>query len=202
MIFPKLNKQGKPTISWSMINLFYQDSFEWWARYVIKKPFEANKWTDFGSKVGEALEHNNFDSFSNLEKVVLAKVERLDKFEEKVVLDLGDFEVVGFIDSASSDFSRIIDYKTGGKDKFHKYVEPDYLQMHIYSCAVRQMYGKAPESAEVHYITREGRDNLKVAYKSPVVIDMDITEELLDETEKVLRLAFEDMSNYYLQKNN
>ena len=104
MIFPKLNKQGKPTISWSMINLFYQDSFEWWARYVIKKPFEANKWTDFGSKVGEALEHNNFDSFSNLEKVVLAKVERLDKFEEKVVLDLGDFEVVGFIDSASSDF--------------------------------------------------------------------------------------------------
>ena len=64
------------------------------------------------------------------------------------------------------------------------------------------MYGKAPESAEVHYITREGRDNLKVAYKSPVVIDMDITEELLDETEKVLRLAFEDMSNYYLQKNN
>ena len=202
MQLPNVNKNGKPYLSWSSIELFYKNTDEWWSRYVDKKPFVPNKWTDFGSKVGQALETGNFENFEPIEQMTLNKVVRLDNFEERVVLDFGDFEIVGFVDSANNDFSHIIDYKTGGQGKEDKYIQPSYLQMHLYACAIRQMYGYAPNFAEVHYITRTGKNDLKVAYKSPIVLQMDIREGVLDKVEDVMFKAFQDISEYYLSRLN
>jgi hypothetical protein len=89
----------------------------------------------------------------------------------------------GYIDTVSKDLSKIIDYKTGGKKKEFTYIKEDYTQLCYYALALKQEYGVLPEVAQVHFIRRSGNlyrgQNLVVAQESPIIIDIDITEERL-----------------------
>jgi hypothetical protein len=83
---PKKDNDGRSYLSYSQIQLFKRDREEYYRRYILNKPFEGNAYTDFGSKVGEALENNCFDSFNENEKETLSKCVRLDEFEKEVKL--------------------------------------------------------------------------------------------------------------------
>ena len=122
---PKKDENGISYLSYSQIQLFKRDKNEYLERYILNKPFLGNAYTDFGSKVGEALETNNFKGFSSQEQRTLNKCTRLDEFEKKVNLDFGDFYVLGYIDTNSKDFNEIIDYKTGGRNKEFQYLEDE-----------------------------------------------------------------------------
>ncbi len=205
---PKKDKYGKSRLSYSQIKCFKENKNDFISRYIIGEPFVSNEYIEFGSKVGEALETNNFNNFHVLEEDILRKVERLDEFEKFVKLDFGGFIIYGYIDSNTNDLSKIIDYKTGGKKKEFIYSKDDYTQLCYYALALKQEYGVTPEVAQVHFIRRAGNlyrgQDLVVAQEDPIVIDIDITEERLKKVYWDTIETAKEIESFYLDylKNN
>lgn len=182
MNLPKKDKDGNPYLSYSQISLFLKNKQEYYDRYVLENPFNGNAYTDFGSKVGEALESNYFSDFSIKEANTLKNCIRLDEFEKEVKLDFGNFYVIGFIDTNTKDYTRIIDYKTGGKGKELQYKSDEYTQLCYYALSLRQMYGITPKKAQVNFITRDGnafRGEKLTVGNDTLLIDVDISYERL-----------------------
>jgi CRISPR/Cas system-associated exonuclease Cas4 (RecB family) len=200
---PKKDKNGKSRLSYSQIKCFKDNKQEFINRYILNEPFVSNAYIDFGSKVGEALETNNFNNFHELEEDILKKVERLDEFEKFVNLDFGGFVMYGYIDTVSKDLNKIIDYKTGGKKKELTYTKEDYTQLCYYALALKQEYGITPKEAQVHFIRRSGNlyrnQPLVVAQEDPIIIDIDITEERLKQVYWETIKVAEDIESFYLE---
>jgi len=205
MNLPKKDKNGNSYLSYSQIALFKRDKSEYFEQYIVGKKFEGNAYTDFGSNVGEALENNNFDKFTKNEYGILKQVTRLDQFERRTILNCDGFYVVGYIDTLKSDYSMIIDYKTGGNKKEFQYLEDDYTQLHLYALSLRQETGITPTSASVEFIRRGGNafrgEKLTVANEPPISIDIDISYERLKKVyNETLRTAKEIESFYSKNK--
>jgi len=183
MELPKKDKYGNGYLSYSQLSLFKRDQQEYFEQYIIGKKFEGNAYTDFGSKVGNSLENNNFDSFESGEAETLRKVVRLDEFERRTMLKYDDFYIVGYIDTNSFDYKKIIDYKTGGNKKESTYMGDDYTQLHLYALSLRQETGVTPIEAKVEFIRRSGNafrgEKLRVANENPISIEIDICYERL-----------------------
>jgi len=182
---PRKDENGVSYLSDSQIKTFLKDREEYKRRYILGEPFEGNAYTEFGLKVGKGIETNNFDAFSPFERNVLKTIPRLDEFEKEIKLDYPKhgFYVKGFIDTNKADYSEIMDYKTGGKDKEKQYSERDYVQLCFYALGLRQQYGITPTSASVCFIRRGGNafknESLFVKVEKPLIIPVDISEERL-----------------------
>lgn len=183
MNLPRKDSEGTPYLSYSQIQLFQRDPAEYRKVYIWNEPFEGNEYTEFGSKVGSAIEKNDFSGFEPGEVEVLKKVTRLDQFEREVRLNYEGFYVKGFIDTNSLDLKKVLDYKTGGKGKDKQYREKNYWQVVIYALAIRQETGITPEYGGVEFITRNGNaffdEPLTVAPVAPIKIQVDLSEENL-----------------------
>lgn len=183
MNLPSKNKHGRPYLSWSQISCFVSDVGEYKRRYIDRIEFEGNAYTDFGSKVGGALESGDFTGFTDCEIRYLSMCERLDLFEYFVSLKYDEFDVIGYVDTATNDLSRIMDYKTGSKKAATKYLKDNYLQLCYYALAIRQHVGHSPKLAQVQYVFRKGNafkgEKLMVDEIEPMLIDINISEDRL-----------------------
>ncbi len=202
MLLPKKDKFGSSYLSYSQINMFKRNKQEYKEVYIDGRPFEGNAYTDFGSKVGEALEKNDFSLFTDNEQKTLKKVKRLDEFERKTILNYDGFYILGFIDTNKSDYTEIIDYKTGGNNKEFQYLEDDYTQLCLYSLSLRQETGITPSNAYVNFIRRDGNafrgQNLTVSNEEPKLLEIDISEERLRYVYwDTLKIA-KEISKFYL----
>lgn len=208
MNLPRKDKEGKSYLSYSQISLFQKDREEYKKQYILNEPFTGNEYTDFGSKVGKALELNDFSQgFTQSEQGTLKRVPRLDQFEKEIKVNYGDhgFYVVGYIDTCTNEYDRIMDYKTGGKNKELQYSLPDYTQLCYYALGLRQQYGVTPASAQVCFIRRGGNafkgEELFVVAEKPILIEVDIT---IDRLKKVywntIKIAKEIEQFYLLNK--
>lgn len=203
MQLPKKDKNGTPYLSYSQISLFKKSEADYYAQYILNTPFEGNAYTDFGSKVGEALENNDFSKFEPNEAGILQKVTRLDQFERRVVLNYEGFYILGFIDTNSQDLKTIIDYKTGGEGKEDQYKDENYTQLHLYALSLRQETGITPEEARVEFIRRDGNafqgENLTVGNQDPIVIPVDISYDRLKSVYWDTLKTAKEISNFYLK---
>lgn len=185
MNLPKKDKHGVSRLSYSQIATFKKSKDDFYNRYILQKPFEGNEYTYFGLRVGEALEKNDFSLFNESETAILKQVTRLYEFERSVFLKYEDhgFYLVGYIDTISEDFTRIIDYKTGGLGKEKQYSDPEYNQLHIYALGIKQDLGLDVKNASVEFIRRGGNayrgQKLIVKDEQPIVIPQDLSEERL-----------------------
>lgn len=202
MNLPRKDKDGISRLSYSQISLFKRSKSDFYESYILGKPFEGNEYTDFGSKVGEALEHNNFDSFKPHEQETLKKVKRLDEFEREVRLNYDGFYVLGFIDTNKKDFTEIIDYKTGGLKKEFQYTEPDYTQLCLYALSLRQETGITPSLASVEFIRRKGnafRGQALTVGDEVISIPVDISLERLKTVYWDTLNVAKQIEKFYLQ---
>lgn len=200
---PKKDKNGNSFLSYSQISLFLKDREQFKKQYILKEPFVSNEYIEFGSKVGTALQNNDYSGFSKREAEVLNKVTRLDLFERKTILNYDDFYIIGYIDTCKEDLSEIIDYKTGGQKKEFGYQSSEYVQLCYYALSIRQETGKTPEKASVEFIRREGNlyrnQYLKVGTEDPIKIDIDISEERLKMVYwKTIEIA-KDIEKFYIE---
>jgi hypothetical protein len=198
---PRKDKAGNSYLSYSQLTLFKRSPQEYFEQYILEQPFEGNAYTDFGTKVGEALENNDFKGFPKIEKVVLKKVRRLDEFERKIKLDYKDFYVTGYVDTNSSDFKEIIDYKTGGKKKETQYQKSEYTQLCIYALGLRQETGVTPEFASVEFIRRGGNafrgQKLFVEDENPLSIKVDISEKRLKAVYRDIFITAKQIEHFF-----
>jgi hypothetical protein len=198
---PRKDKLGNNYISYSQITTFKRSKQDYYNQYILDEPFTGNAYTEFGSKVGEALENNNFGLFSSSEADILKKAKRLDLFERKITINYEGFYVIGFVDTCSLDYLEIIDYKTGGKGKDSNYRYADYSQLQIYALGIRQETGITPQRGIVEFITRGGNafigEDLYVKDEPIKSIEVDLSYNRLKYTYwEVLRVVNE-ISNFY-----
>lgn len=201
LLLPRKDDQGNSYISYSQLSTFKKDIGDYYNQYVLGKRFEGNVYTEFGSKVGEALEHNDFSKFEPQEQDVLRQVIRLDEFEREVRLHYDGFYVLGFIDTNKADLSHIIDYKTGSEGKEEQYRQDGYTQLCLYALALRQETGVTPSRAHVNFIQRNGNpgkgEPLTVAPAAPQLIPVDISEERLKRVDWETLAVAKKMSEFY-----
>lgn len=199
MNLPNKDKNGNVYLSYSAINTFLKDKEQFVKTYILKEPFKGNAYTDFGSRVGKALEENDFCLFTKKEESVLKQVNRLDEFERRVLLNYDAFYMVGYIDTNTFDLTEIKDYKTGGIGKDFQYTLPDYTQLCYYALGIRQETGISVKKASVEFIQRDGNPSsgLKVANVPPKIIEVDISEQRLKSVYwDTIRIA-KDIEKFY-----
>lgn len=200
ILLPRKDKEGNCYISYSQHSKWKSSKKEYIKQYFFGEEFEGNAYTEFGSRVGEALENNDFSSFNKVELRTLKKVTRLDEFEKEIRLDLGDFYVKGFIDTNDKDCDIIIDYKTGALNKVSEYEKDEYDQLAIYAAAIEQEMGKLPRQAHVELIERKGNpfqgEELCLG-KEVIQIPKDISPKRILKVKKDVVKVATEISEYY-----
>ena len=202
IVLPKTDEEtGKPYLSYSQHSKWKSKPKDYIRQYFLGEAFTGNAYTEFGSKVGEALENNDFSEFSKKEKKILKKVRRLDEFERKIILDFEKFQVIGYIDSNDKKCVELIDYKTGGNKKEDEYIKGEYDQLAIYAAAIWQETEKKPEKASVWFIRRGGNafqgEDLFVDKEDPIVIDKDISEARIKKACNDVLKSAREISDHY-----
>jgi len=196
MDLPKKDKYGVNRLSYSQISLFKKDKDSFYKRYIIGEDFQTNEYIEFGTKMGNALEINDYSNFDYIEQETLKKVTRLDEFERPIFLKYTDFYLVGYIDTNTSDLSEIIDYKTGGQKKEFQYMNEEYNQLQIYALGIKQETGLVPKKASVEFIRRVGNlyrgERLMVGDEEPIKIEVDLNiKKLQNVYSDILNTAIE-----------
>lgn len=201
MDLPKKDKYGVNRLSYSQISLFKKDKESFYKRYIKCEKFEGNEYTDFGIRVGNALESGDFSNFDYIEQETLKKVTRLDEFERPIFLRYTDFYVVGYIDTNNFDLSEIIDYKTGGKLKELQYMKDDYNQLQVYALGIKQETGFAPKKGSVEFLRRRGNiykgQRLMLDDEDPIKIDVDLSTERLQDVYSDIFKTANEISEFY-----
>lgn len=198
---PRKDKDGRSYLSYSQYTTWKKSKREYIRQYFFGESFDGNAFTESGKKVGEALENNDFSGFTRGERALLVKLPRLDTFERMIRLEYPEgFYVKGFIDTNSSDFRHIIDYKTGDMSKRSEYDSDEYCQLEIYALALEQETGVLPDKAEVVLIERLGNpfkgEELKLG-ENFEVIDRSLDVFRLETVRQdVLKIALE-IADYY-----
>lgn len=200
LVLPRKDKDGNSYISYSQHSKWKYSKKDYIKSYFFGERFEGNAYTDFGSKIGEALENNDFSAFDSVEVKTLKKVTRLDEFEREIKWNLDGFYVKGYIDTNDKDCKILIDYKTGDLNKVATYEDDKYDQLAIYAGAIAQETGTLPEQAHVELIERTGNafrgEDLALG-KEVVSIPQDITPKKIEKVKKeVIKVATEIADHY------
>jgi len=202
LTLPKQDEDGVCLYSYSQHSKWKDNKKEYIRQYFFGEGFDGNAYTEFGNKVGEALENDDLSCFTEREKKTLTKVTRLDEFERPIKLSFPElnFYIRGYIDSNDKDLITLIDYKTGDESKIEKYEGQSYDQLAIYAAAIEQETGVLPKNARVELIARDGNpwkgDQLTVG-KDVFWIPQDITPENIEKVKSNIIKGAKEVSSYY-----
>ena len=212
LILPQRDEDGNCYISYSQISKWKKSKRSYIRQYFMGEK-DDNKllqdFGDFGHRIGEALENNNFEGFTKEEVVFLDTVPRYDEFETEIHLQLDGVYVYGKIDTHTKpkDYGkgihvrRMADYKTGIIEKRQpEYESDDYWQTDIYAAYLEQKYGIAPDDVSVILIGRDGnafnREELTLTGEY-VNIKRYITPERLQLVKENVQKVAEEIAEYY-----
>ena len=110
------------------------------ARYYEGAPYLSTPYTEFGNKVGNALETGN------LFHSCLEEVPRYDVMEKKLEVEIEGVPFLMYLDSFDSDTLAIAEYKTGiigpgGREPWDRVKVRKHIQLPIYALGVREQFG-------------------------------------------------------------
>lgn len=201
---PKKDKDGLQYLSYSQISTWKKSKRDYIRRNFFKEKEDnagLQRYGDFGHKVGEALENNNYSAFTKPEQDFLKTIPRYDEFERKINLQMEGFYIMGFIDTNSSCLTRMADYKTGDIEKKRgDYESDDYIQLDIYAAAVEQELGFIPEDIKVLLVGRSGNgfagEDLLLTGEY-ITITKKIDAESIARVKKQVQEIAEEISDYY-----
>lgn len=222
IMLPKTDDKGVYYLSYSQINTWKRSKRDYIRQYFLGEKDDnagLQKYGDFGHKVGEAFENNDFSAFEADEIEFLKTIPKYDEFEREIRLNMDGFFVKGYIDTSSKPeqsvpqeiigkntfvgdyIKKIADYKTGDiSKKKGDYESEDYNQVEIYAAALEQEFGEAPDDCKVFLIGRSGNafagEKLELT-KEFVTIEREITPEILQRVKDGVQQVAEEISDYY-----
>lgn len=208
IVLPRKDEDGRYYISYSQLSKWKRSKRDYIRKYFFNEPEDNSaleKYGEFGHRVGEAYENNDFSKWDKEEAKFLKSLPHFDEFEREIKLDMGEFYVLGYIDTNTKPeggyIKELADYKTGDISKRKsEYESDDYRQVHIYSAALEQEFGKLPEKASVILIGRSGNafagEELNLTMEAEI-IDKPITAESIIDTIKYVKEVTEEISDHY-----
>lgn len=225
LVLPKQDKEGNYYLSYSQISKWKKSKREYIRDYFFGEDTASEglkKYGEFGTRVGEALEEDNYKDFTKSEITFLKTIPRYDEFEREIRLEMDGFYVKGFIDtnsleseyiSASTNkgenevgsieqtINKLADYKTGDIEKKRAdYESKDYNQLEIYAAAIEQETGNLPEDVKVFLIGRSGNafrgEKLKLT-KEFITITREINPTVIKKVKEEVQSIAEEISEVY-----
>ena len=216
LVLPRQDEDGNYYISYSQISKWKRNKREYIRKYFFGEPDDnaaLQKYGDFGHKVGEAYENNDFSAWNEEEAEFLKTLPHFDEFEREIKLKMKGFYVLGYIDTNSAPemymkhsipfecVKELADYKTGDIGKrAPEYEADDYLQVDIYAAALEQDYGKYPDKGSVVLIGRSGNafagEELNLTMEAKI-IDRPISKKRCKVVLKQVQEIAEEISSYY-----
>ena len=202
----------KGYLSYSAMSLWERDPESYRKRYYMGEPYISTPYTDFGNKVGGALETGEFFD------PVLEQVPRLSEFEHKIEMDVAGVPFLMFLDSFDPDTLKILEYKTGikskeGKDPWDRVKVRKHSQLSIYALGVRTEFGEYnPDVTLVWMETKWSTIDQTQTFGSKTFqqrvpglrltghvqeFDRHIAEWELDRMETIIKKNAEEISNDY-----
>lgn len=120
-------------------------------RYYEKEAYISTPYTEFGNKVGRALETGEF--FDPL----LSRVPRFDVPEHKLEVEINGVPFLMYLDSFNSETKEILEYKTGilgpdGRLPWDRVKVRKHTQLPIYTLGVKTAYGEWAPSIQLVWI--------------------------------------------------
>lgn len=213
MILPRKDKEGKYYISYSQITAFNEakgfdtgksGKEEYIRKYFLGEKFVDNKgYAEFGKQVEAYITlGQDKDKFSSEELATLDTIQPLGVFQHEFKLQYPEFYILGYIDDATPDFTKLRDYKTCSKKSGEKYYTDEYTQLILYAMAIKQQKGKLPKHLEVCAIERNGngfkggRQALTVG-KEVWYIPQTLNAKRIKALDKLILSTVEQISKYY-----
>lgn len=208
LVLPRKDEDGNYYISYSQISKWKKSKREYIRKYFFGEKEDnaaLKKYGDFGHKVGEAYENNDFSAFEEHEQEFLKSLPYFDEFEREIKLKMEGFYVLGYIDTNRSEedgyVKELVDYKTGEIAKREpEYASDDYFQVDIYAAALEQEYGKMPDKNGVILVGRSGNafagEELNLTCEA-AIIDKPVTRERIDSVKQTVQEIAEEISSYY-----
>jgi len=225
---------GRPMISWSQVetwigkrgfNTGLPGFHEYMRKYFMGETYPDAGWGQYGSemesyitlrnapkKVIDALDEKDRASyegcmvnFSKAEKEFLSQIEPLGNYQTEIIIDFGDFILLGYIDDHTDDFSHIRDYKSKSASTMLSLSKPDNYQLDVYGLYCYKVLGIIPTKAEYFVVDRAGggecmrgggRKSLSVG-KQIWNIDREMSIPRLEETAEIIRETAMDISEYW-----
>lgn len=216
LILPRKDDDGNYYISYSQISKWKRSKRDYIRKYFFGEPDDnaaLQLYGDFGHKVGEAYENNDFSAWNKEEAEFLQTLPHLDEFEREIKLKMDGFYVLGYIDTNTKPVlhknaehglyvKELADYKTGDIEKrAPEYEADDYLQVDIYAAALHQEYGVYPEKGSVVLIGRSGNafagEELNLTLEAEIIdkpISAERCESVLEDVQKIT----EEISEHYV----
>lgn len=208
LLLPKTDKEGVPYLSYSQSTKWRDKRRDYIRQYMFGEK-ENNpalqKYGDFGHKVGEAYENNDFSAWEQDEAEFLQSLPCYDEFERRIELKMEGYYILGFIDSNTKVeggyVKRLLDYKTGEISKRKPdYESEDYKQVYLYAAALGQEYGKIPDEGCVVLIGRAGnafnKEELTLT-KEVAIIDKPLSEDKCKKAVEYFDGVAKEISSYY-----
>lgn len=215
MILPRKDEEGNYYISYSQVTSWKKSPRSYMREYFFgeddTKAF-LKPYGEFGTKLGESLEHNDFSGWTDKEVEFLKTIPRFDEFERGIKLQMSGYYIKGYIDTNTLAYKEedgikkelvkvIADYKTGEIEKrISDYESDNYIQIHIYAAGVEAQTGSLPEEAYVYLVQRDGnafaKEELTLGDRFvtiPKVINRDIVDKAVSECDRVAK----EISKHY-----
>lgn len=213
MILPRKDKEGKYYVSYSQITAFNEakgfdtgksGKEEYIRKYFLGEKFVDNKgYAEFGKQVEAYITlGEDKDKFSSEELATLDTIKPLGVFQQEFKLKYPEFYILGYIDDATPDFTKLRDYKTCSEKSGKKYYTDEYTQLILYAMAIKQQQGKLPKHLEVCAIERfgngfkGGRQALTVG-KEVWYIPQTLNAKRIKALDKLILTTVEQISKYY-----
>lgn len=212
---------GKPQLSWSQVEKWRNTAKESFAKvdgkvdYILSyflgidnSSIQLKLYGDFGSEVEDCVCKGDCGNFDSAEIKTLKEISPLGNFQKEIVIDFGDFVLLGYIDDCSpiknNKIKLVRDYKAKSENSKKDLHSPKKLQLPLYIGALERK-GIKVGGAEYCIIERMetlglykggDRSNLKVAgrvWYEPFIY----TQETIDTAFKIVEETAVDISRYY-----
>lgn len=130
----------KGYLSYSSMSLWKRDPDTYRRRYYEKEPYFSTPYTEFGNKVGKALETGEFFD------PILEQVPRLSEPEHEIEVEVAGVPFKMYLDSFDPKTFEILEYKTGiksrsGEAPWDRVKVRKHTQLPIYTLGVYLKYG-------------------------------------------------------------
>jgi hypothetical protein len=196
---------GKFYISYSSISSWEDYRSDFIKQKLVGISLPESVYSNFGSWVGESVEHgkvqtNNY-GFTGHENISLIERKPNAKYERMVLIDMGEYCIIGFIDILEEKTNKVVDLKdvkTGGSKKEEEYKKESYVQLLIYAHAL-VLEGYTIDSMGVWFCRRTGSHIKPPLHLSneqfyiPLVYDAKRVKYALDKVERVVK----EISEFY-----
>ena len=109
---------------------------EYMIRYFLGERFPDMGWGQFGTEVEDCVTLGDCEPFTPKELETIKDIKPLGVFQEEIVIDFGDFCLLGYIDDRTEEKDGIVeivrDYKTKSKSSKADLHDPKKLQLELY----------------------------------------------------------------------